>query len=200
MSRSKRLLALVAVWVASASLWGCAPAKQTTPTAIAAPMPAAPAKPQWVNMGSIVVKGDVEERVVYGVGLASGISDPALQREVADAAARAELSKVFQTWVAAMLKSYKESITKDGATTEAMRFESVLREFTKEKLIGARIVDHWEDPQKNVLYALAKMVVDARALDAKMKEMGLTQTQASQVMESADRAFGNLDSGPGGAP
>lgn len=179
-------------------LWGCAAKKPAQPrAAAAAPQPARPA---WVDKGGSAITGDRGEKILYGVGLASGVADPALRREVADASARADLARTLQTWVAASVKVYRESTAKSGAATEAQHFESTMRDFTKAKLVGSQIVDHWMDPRENALYALAALSLDKRSLEEYLRDQGFEEAERKQVVESAERAFDELGSPESQAP
>src|SRR5688572_32955155 len=63
--------------------------------------------PEWVNKGSGAFGG--EKKVMYGVGSASGIRNHSLARTTADNRARAEISKVFETYSASLMKDYMSS-------------------------------------------------------------------------------------------
>ena len=112
--------------------------------------------PEWVNKGSGAFK-DVNEKVFYGVGLADGMKNLSLQRTTADDRAIANLATQMSAVVKRLKKDY-ESITAAGPqTTERENVDNAMKLLVNETVNGARIIDHWEHPGKNVLYALARI-------------------------------------------
>ena len=59
--------------------------------------------PEWVNKGSGAFGGE-GKKVFYGVGSASGIRNSSLACSTADQRARAEISRVFETYSASLMK------------------------------------------------------------------------------------------------
>lgn len=148
--------------------------------------------PEWVNKGSGAFGG--EKKVFYGVGSASGIRNASLARSTADNRARAEISKVFETYSASLMKDYSASITAGdfSASSEEQMVTQAIKTFSAQTLNGVEIVDHWIHPQTGEIYALARLDIagfmdqidKAKELNAKVKEA---------VKRSAEKAFGDLE-------
>ncbi|MBX2811855.1 MAG: LPP20 family lipoprotein [Myxococcales bacterium] len=148
--------------------------------------------PEWVMKGSGAFGG--EKRIFYGVGAASGIRNHALARTTAGGRARAELSKVFSTYSAYLMKDYSGSTTAGdmSASDEQQMVEQAIKTFSATTLTGVEIVDHWIHPTDGTIYALARMDVEGfeeminrhRQLSAAVKE---------RVKESSDAAFNELE-------
>ena len=112
--------------------------------------------PDWVNKGSGAFK-DTDEKVFYGVGLADGMQNLSLQRTTADDRAIASLATQIRSVITRLRKDY-ESITAAGKdTTERENVEVAMKTLVNQTVSGAKIIDHWEHPGKNVLYALARV-------------------------------------------
>jgi ribosomal protein S20 len=146
-------------------------------------------RPKWVDQGGAAFKGD---KNVYGVGLASNISSISLRRSTADAQARAELAKVFQTRVQNLIKNYDAS-TSDGNSeaAEAHRQEAT-RVFTEMELSGVEVVDRFFDLDQNTQYSLARL--DPAAFDAQLDQMEKLSARAKGIIrDNARRAFDEVE-------
>jgi hypothetical protein len=111
--------------------------------------------PEWVNKGSGAFK-DAGEKVFYGVGLADGMKNLSLQRTTADDRAIANVATQISSVVKRLKKDY-ESITAAGKdSTERENVDNAMKVLVNETISGAKIIDHWEHPAKNVLYTLAR--------------------------------------------
>ena len=112
--------------------------------------------PDWVNKGSGAFK-DANEKVFYGVGLADGMQNLSLQRTTADDRAIANVATQIKAVVKRLKKDY-ESITAAGKdSTERENVDNAMKLLVNQTVNGAKIIDHWEHPGKNVLYALARV-------------------------------------------
>lgn len=147
--------------------------------------------PEWVNKGSGAFGGD--KQLFYGVGSASGIRNHSLARSTADNRARAEISKVFETYSASLMKDYAASTTAGdfSASSEEQRVESAIKTFSANTLNGVQIVDHWIHPTDGTIFALAQLdmagfadqISKAKELSAKVKEA---------VKRAAEKSFADL--------
>jgi hypothetical protein len=148
--------------------------------------------PEWVNKGSGAFGG--EKRVFYGVGSAGGIKNHSLARTTADNRARAEISKIFETYSASLMKDYMASTTAGdfNASSEEQHVEQAIKTFSSTTLNGVEIVDHWIHPTDGTIYSLARLDMEgfleqlerAEELDARIKEA---------VKRSAERSFAELE-------
>lgn len=147
--------------------------------------------PEWVNKGSGLQEG--KDKVFFGVGSASGIRNHSLARSTADNRARQEISKVFETYSASLMKDYQASTTAGDftASSEEQRVEQAIKTFSANTLNGVEIVDHWIHPVEGTIYSLARLDMEAflgqiekaRELNAKTKEA---------VRKAAERSFADL--------
>lgn len=154
--------------------------------------PIAEKSPDWVNRGSAAFK-DGGVSVFYGVGIAQGIRNRALSVTAADDRARAEIAKILETYVSRLGKSYANSVTAGdmSKSSEEQSVTDTLKSFTKTTLHGAVIIDHWKDPADGTMFSLAKldmaavakMMGDAKELDAKVRDY---------VKANAEKAFDDL--------
>ena len=147
--------------------------------------------PDWVNKGSGAFGGDAG-KVFYGVGIASGIRNAALRRSTADARGRSEISKVLDSYVAVLNKSYQASTTAGDmtASSEEQHVQEALKTYSQQELSGVLIVDHWVD-NDGTEYSLAKLDMAAFANNMdKMKDLNAKVRDA--VRANADKAFDEL--------
>jgi hypothetical protein len=164
---------------------GCATTK--------APSPIANNAPEWVNKGSGAFKNSKGEAVFYGVGIAQGISNRALQVTAADDRGRAEITKIMNSYIVVLNKDYMASITNGelNKSSEEQMVSQTLKNFAKFTLHGATPVDHWKDPADGTMFALVKLdmasvqksIDESKELDGKLRDY---------VKDNADKAFSEL--------
>ena len=152
--------------------------------------------PDWVKRGNGAF--DLEgSKVFYGVGVVSGVSNPALRRNTADNRARAEVAKVLNSYVKFLAKDYMAATsgqTSEGkeVSSEEQHVEQALQTAAKAQLHGAMIIDHWEDKKAGTYYSLCKMDLDfikkmmseEKTLDKKLKD---------HIQENADKLHKELE-------
>jgi hypothetical protein len=112
--------------------------------------------PDWVNQGSNILNNK-DGRLFHGVGSASAMGDPALQKSTADDRARAEVAKILSSYLDVVSNDYLAA-AKSGEN--AVNEESVSRQIkavTKVNLSGARIIGSWRDPKTNIIYSIAEL-------------------------------------------
>jgi hypothetical protein len=149
--------------------------------------------PKWVNRGSGAFDGE-HGKCFYGVGVLQGVRNPALARQAADNRARGEIAKLFDLYVAAMMKDYQRSTTAGNfkASAEEQDIVSTQKTITEVTLRGVEIRDHWTDPQTGTLYALAILDVDGIS-----KSLGDARQLAAPIRDfvraNARRAFADMD-------
>ena len=149
--------------------------------------------PRWVNKGSGAYDGE-HGKAFYGVGLVKGIQNPSLSRQTADNRARGEIAKMFDVYVAAMMKDYQRSTTAGdfSASAEEQDVVSAQKTITEVVLRGVEVRDHWVRPEDGTLHALAildlngmmRSLNEAHKLNAKVRDW---------VRANARRAFNDLD-------
>ena len=150
-------------------------------------------KPRWVTRGSGAFDGE-NGKAFYGVGIVTGIQNISLARQTCDNRARGEIAKMFDLYIAAMMKDYQRSTTAGDfkASAEEQDVVSAQKTITEVTLRGVELRDHWTDPQTRAIYGLAvldlngimKSLNDANKLNNKIK---------GYVRANARRAFNDLD-------
>lgn len=152
--------------------------------------------PAWVIKGSGAFK-DGGKQAFYGVGAVTGVRNVALARTAAQNRARAEITKIFETYTASLMKDYAASTTggaavnPESATFEEQHIEQAVKTFSAATLSGVDIIDHWKDPQDGTLYALARLDIEnfKNSLD-KIKE--LNAAVRDFVRKNAEKSFDEL--------
>ncbi len=150
--------------------------------------------PKWVHRGSGAFDTDDGGKAFFGVGIASGIKNEALARQTSDDRGRGQLARMFDTYVASMMKDYQRSTTAGDfkSSAEEQDVVAVQKTISEVTLTGVEIRDHWWNPQSGAVYALAvldmksmlKSMEQAKELNARIKEY---------VRRNATKAFRDLD-------
>jgi hypothetical protein len=150
--------------------------------------------PKWVHRGSGAFDTKEGGKAFFGVGIVQGVQNEALARQSADNRARGEIGKMFDLYIAAMMKDYQRSTTAGDMTASAEEQDivSAQKTITEVTLRGVEVRDHWVNPASGALYALA--VLD---LDGIMKSMDKAKQLNARVRDyvraNARRAFNDLD-------
>ncbi|HET6371096.1 MAG TPA: hypothetical protein VFG95_07860 [Nitrospiria bacterium] len=152
----------------------------------------APSGPAWVNKGSGAFS-DGGTKAFYGVGAVTGIRNKPLAVTAADNRARAEITKIFETYTASLMRDYTRTTTAGDMqkTSEEQDVEQAVKTFSAATLSGVFIVDHWQDPADGTLYSLAKLDLDKfkENID-KAKE--LNAAVRDYVRNNSEKAFNEL--------
>jgi len=149
--------------------------------------------PKWVNRGSGAYDGQ-HGKCFYGVGVLQGIRNPGLARQTVDNRARGEIAKMFDLYIAAMMKDYQRSTTAGDmkASAEEQDVVAAQKTITEVTLRGVEVRDHWTDPQSGVAYALA--ILDFNGILKSLDQAKELNTRIrDHVRARARRAFNDLD-------
>src|SRR5438067_8677467 len=96
-----------------------------------------------------------------------------MRRSTSDSRARAEISKILDTYVSVLNKDYMASTTAGdmSQSSEEQHVQQALKTYSQMELSGVQIIDHWVDTD-GTEYALAALEMDSfkNNLD-KMKEL-----------------------------
>jgi hypothetical protein len=174
MKNIQSLLTLITVLFSVVIFSGCASTPEKTRTLVGDYQP-----PDWVNKGGGAFK-DAKGKVFYGVGLADGMNNLSLQWTTADDRAIANAATQIKTIVKRLTKDYESITAKNKDTTERENVEKALKILVSQTMEGVRIIDHWEHPGKNVLYALARV------------ELSTLQKQVDTRKELSDESRGAI--------
>ena len=150
--------------------------------------------PKWVHRGSGAFDTKGGGKAFFGVGIVEGIRNEALSRQTADNRARGEVAKMFDLYVAAMMKDYQRATTAGDfkASAEEQDVVSAQKTITEVTLRGVEIRDHWQNPASGAIYALA--VLDLNGIMKSMQQAKqLNARVRDYVRANARRAFNDLD-------
>lgn len=113
--------------------------------------------PEWIIKPEIY--GDDGKNVIYGVGMASNISNPSLLRRSAESQARRQIAEFWKTNIEGLLTGYSGSISEGvvGQDTGEQDVQDILRQLTKQTLQGVSIAEYWENPYGREMYSLARL-------------------------------------------
>ncbi len=152
-------------------------------------------RPAWVNKGSGNYPG--KTGVIFAVGLSpKGMDDEGLAREAADNDARVQLQRVFETYVAAMIESYKRATMQSGKGKTEIDVKSVARTLTEGTLRGSMIEDHWKNNKDGTIYSLCIIEVGKfKAVVAESKDVD--EGTKEYIRDNAEKAQGDLDAALG---
>ena len=185
MYRNAAKLGTVVFAAALAAVMGCTAPQKASPIASNAP--------EWVNKGSGAFKDAQGGAVFYGVGIAQGIRNRALQVTASDDRGRAEIAKIMNSYVVVLTKDYMASVTAGdmSKSSEEQMVSQTMKNFAKFTLHGATPVDHWKDATDGTLFALIKLDMaavkksldESKELDSKMRDY---------VKANAEKAFDEL--------
>jgi len=149
--------------------------------------------PAWVFSGGGAQSGD-RGKVIFGVGSAPKMVDISMQRDRAGNRARAEILKVFNTYIAYMMKDYSRSTTAGDMSKESYEADvlQVQKTISIGDLNGAQLVDTWRDPNDGTIYimmaldlgAIKDLLAGKQDLDAKLRDY---------VRANAEKAFDDLE-------
>jgi len=143
--------------------------------------------PNWVNKGGGAFK-DANEKVFYGVGLADGMNNLSLQRTTADDRAISNVATQIKSVVKRLRKDYESITAKNKDTTERENVDNAMKLLVNETVEGARIIDHWEHPGKNVLYALARVELSKlqKQIDTRKE---LSDESRAEIKKKAEKLY-----------
>tara|TARA_B100000686_G_scaffold9676_1_gene9793 strand:+ start:3780 stop:4352 length:573 start_codon:yes stop_codon:yes gene_type:complete len=143
--------------------------------------------PDWVNKGGGAFK-DANEKVFYGVGLADGMNNLSLQRTTADDRAIANVATQIKSVVKRLKKDYESITAKNKDTTERENVDNAMKLLVNETVEGARVIDHWEHPGKNVLYALARVELSKlqKQIDTRKE---LSDESRTEIKKRAEKLY-----------
>lgn len=114
--------------------------------------------PDWVNKGTAYVD-DKDGRLFHGVGSAGPAGDDALQRAIADDRARAEVARIFSSYLDVATRDYQAAGRAGEARTSEEALSRQVHSLTKVNLSGAKIVARWLDARTRVVYSIAELDV-----------------------------------------
>ncbi len=112
--------------------------------------------PEWVNKGTAYVN-DKDGRLFHGVGSVSPMGDVSLQRSTADDRARAEVARIFSSYLDVVSNDYQSSAKSGDNKISEESISRQIKNLTKVNLAGAKIVARWKDKKTQTVYSIAEL-------------------------------------------
>jgi len=112
--------------------------------------------PDWVNKGTNYVN-DKDGRLFHGVGSASSMGEVTLQRATADDRARAELARIFSSYLDVVSSDYQSAARSGDSKVSEEAVSRQIRNLSKINLAGAKIIARWQDKKTNIVYSIAEL-------------------------------------------
>ena len=112
--------------------------------------------PDWVNEGNQMLN-DRDGRLFHGIGSAPEMGNLSLQKNTADDRARAELARIFSSYLKVVSNDYSASA---GAGDEQLGEQAVTRQIenlTQINLTGVKIIGRWRDENTGEIWSLAEL-------------------------------------------
>lgn len=143
--------------------------------------------PDWVNKGTAYVNNQ-DGRLFHGVGAAGPMGDATLQRATADDRARAEVARIFSSYLDVMSNDYQAAAKAGGNATAEEAVSRQVKNLSKVNLAGARIIAHWLDKKTNTVYAIAEL--DMKAVkEIVAADRDMNENVRRHVAGNADNVF-----------
>lgn len=150
----------------------------------------APARPEWITKGAGAFSKD--KKVLYGVGIAEGITSEALSRTTADNRAIADISRQLSVMSTSLMRDYMSSTnaTEEEKAAGEQYVENTVKTFASNTISGVKIVDRYRDG--SVAYSLAALNIDD--LKAMTEHVNALSRQVrDHIKANADKAFDTLN-------
>lgn len=128
--------------------------------------------PDWVNKGTAYVD-DKDGRLFHGVGSCSHVGDDALQRAIADDRARAEVARIFSSYLDVATRDHQAAARSGESRTGEEALSRRIHATTQVNLAGAKIIARWLDTRTRTVYSIAE--IDAKHVQGVLgvyREMG----------------------------
>lgn len=190
MESYKRFAALIALALA-ALITGCGGGEPVkSDTVLSGPTP-----PAWITTGAGAYS-DAKGRAFFGVGSSSGIKNRALLRSNADNRARAEVSKIFQFYTAALMRDYLASkqALEPLVSDEERRVEQAMRDLTSSALSDVVIAEQWQNTSTGELHALARLDLKAFIKSAQGNQ-AISEALKGYIKDNAEKLHSELGAG-----
>jgi hypothetical protein len=143
--------------------------------------------PDWVNKGTAYVNNK-DGRLFMGVGSAAPMGDDALQRATADDRARAEVARIFSSYLDVVSNDYQASAKSGGDNVNEEAVSRQIKNLTKIDLAGAKIIAHWKDTKTNSLWAICEL--DIKTLkDTVAARQDMNANAQRYIQNNADNIF-----------
>jgi hypothetical protein len=148
--------------------------------------------PDWVNEGNQML-GDEDGRLFHGIGSAPSMGDFSLQKNTADDRARAEVARIFNSYLSIASNDYSASASQGNQQVNEQAVSRQIDNITQINLSGVKIIARWQDDDTHSIWSLAELDLDhvQQTLDkAKAMSPTLSEFLAKQSNSIFDRLTG----------
>lgn len=148
--------------------------------------------PDWVNEGNQMLN-DRDGRLFHGIGSAPTMGDLSLQKTTADDRARAELARIFSSYLKVASNDYSASAGAGDAQLSEQAVSRQIDSLTQINLSGVKIIGRWRDENTGAIWSLAELDIEhmKKTLDQAMQmSPGLRDFLANQGDSIFDRMTG----------
>lgn len=149
--------------------------------------------PDWVNEGNQMLS-DEDGRLFHGIGSAPAMGDFSLQKNTADDRARAEVARVFSSYLTVASKDYSAAASQSGEQVSEQTVTRQIDNLTQINLTGAKIIGRWQDENTGSIWSLAELDLERvqKTLDkAQTMSPALREFLAQQGDSIFDRLISN---------
>ena len=112
--------------------------------------------PDWVNEGNQMLN-DEDGRLFHGIGSAPPMGDHSLQKNTADDRARAEVARVFSSYLTVASKDYSAAASQGDEQLSEQSVSRQIDNLTQVNLTGAKIIGRWQDENTGSIWSLAEL-------------------------------------------
>ena len=148
--------------------------------------------PDWVNEGNQMLN-DEDGRLFHGIGSAPPMGDHSLQKNTADDRARAEVARVFSSYLTVASKDYSAAAGQGDEQVSEQAVSRQIDNLTQINLTGAKIIGRWQDEDTGFIWSLAELDLERvqQTLDkAQTMSPALREFLAEQGNSIFDRLTG----------
>src|SRR3990170_3180993 len=122
------------------------------------------------------------------IAAAAPMGDPSLQRATADDRARAEVARIFSSYLDVVSNDYQAAAKSGGAAASEESVSRQIKNFTQVNLAGARIIARWQDKKTGTVYAIAEL--DAKGMkDTLGLAREMNEDMRRYIRDNADNIF-----------
>ncbi|MFT5550498.1 MAG: hypothetical protein ACI9CO_002431 [Candidatus Azotimanducaceae bacterium] len=115
--------------------------------------------PDWVNEGNQMLDDD-DGRLFHGIGSAPSMGDYSLQKNTADDRARAEVARIFSSYLTVATKDFSASANQIDEQVSEQSVSRQIDNLTQINLSGAKIIARWQNEDTNSIWSLAELDLD----------------------------------------
>jgi len=144
--------------------------------------------PEWI----LNPKQVNSEKVIYGIGIVSGVKNKALAIKTAENRAISSIARVFRVEIEAMMEDYAAStLSGDLNSSEEQNITNVQRTLIDQNLSGVVISNIFVDDEESVY---VRAMLDFETFEKDLEKLNTIDLKMKEyVKRNAEDAFGRLD-------